>query len=236
MTQIKKENLLELRNEEHAASLYSELTAQQAAIKKRKLAKYVDKEAVKKEIIRMTRVGTIRYGFQLCLIEVATLSSIICFKYMIDFLKSPDDFSQAYAISLFAIFTLLRLVAILTRSYYDMHVYNYFRFAQTKIQCWLFDLTCDLRQWQIKDEKKAQVVNVMTKDIDIFVEGSWQFPYLMTVPINTLLSAIFLFRMYGAVVIVCYLSMAGLLVMQYLTNNYLAKVQYKSLTLADTRI
>lgn len=64
----------------------------------------------------------------------------------------------------------------------------------------------------------------MTKDIDIFVDGSWQFPYLVTVPINTCLSAIFLFNMYGSVVIVCYISMAGLLVMQYLTNKYLAGV------------
>ena len=76
----------------------------------------------------------------------------------------------------------------------------------------------------------------MTKDIDIFVNGSWQFPYLMTVPINTVISAIFLFNMYGYVVIVCYLCMAGLLVMQYFTNKYIAKVQYKSLTLADSRI
>ena len=184
----------------------------------------------------MTRFGTIKYGLMLCVIEITTLGSIIVFKFMIDFLKEPQDYSQTYAIALFLIFSILRLVALLIRSYYDMHVYNYFRFVQTKIQCWLFELTCELRQWQIKDEKKAQVVNVMTKDIDIFVEGSWQFPYLMTVPINTVLSAIFLFRMYGLVVIVCYLSMAGLLVMQYFTNKYIAKVQFASLTLADSRI
>ena len=58
----------------------------------------------------------------------------------------------------------------------------------------------------------------------------------MTVPINTVLSAIFLFSMYGYVVIVCYVSMAGLLIMQYFTNKYIAKVQYRALTLADSRI
>ena len=42
--------------------------------------------------------------------------------------------------------------------------------------------------------------------------------------------------MYGYVVIVCYLSMAGLLILQYYSNNYIAKVQYKFLTIADTRI
>ena len=56
-------------------------------------------------------------------------------------------------------------------------------------------MTCELRQWQIKDEKKAQVVNVLTKDMEIFVRGSWQFPYLFTVPLNTVLSAVFLFHM-----------------------------------------
>ena len=155
---------------------------------------------------------------------------------MIDYLKEPAAHGETYAYSLFCLFAGLRITTILTRSYYDMHVYNYFRFVQTKIQCWLFELTCDLRQWQIKDEKKAQVVNVMTKDIYIFVNGSWQFPYLVTVPINTCLSAIFLFNMYGSVVIVCYLSMAALLALQYYTNKYLAKIKYESLTYADKRI
>lgn len=103
----------------------------------------------------MTRYGTIKYGMQLCVVEVTTLSSIFVFKLMIDFLKDPEKYSHAYAVCLFVLFASLRIVTILGRSYYDMHVYNYFRFVQTKIQCWLFDLTCDLRQWQIKDEKKA---------------------------------------------------------------------------------
>ena len=90
---------------------------------------YVEKEAVKQEIMRMTRYGTIKYGLQLCVVEITTLSSIIVFKYMIDFLKEPEEYSQTYAIGLFLIFTTLRMVTILSRSYYDMHVYNYFRFA-----------------------------------------------------------------------------------------------------------
>lgn len=197
---------------------------------------YIEKHAVKQEIMRMTKVGTLKYGLVLFIIEISTLGSIFVFKFMIDFLKEPEEYGQTYAITLFLLFTILRLIAILGRSYYDCHVYNYFRFVQTKVQCWLFELICELRQWQIKDEKKAQVVNVMTKDIDIFVEGSWQFPYLMTVPVNTVLSAIFLFKMYGLVVIVCYFSMAGLLLMMYFTNKYMAKIQLTSKTKADTRI
>jgi len=39
--------------------------------------------------------------------------------------------------------------------------------------------------------------------------------------------------MYGAVVLLCYLAMAGLLLMQYCTNKYIAKVQLSSLKFAD---
>ena len=67
----------------------------------------------------------------------------------------------------------------------------------------------------------------MTKDIDIFVEGSYLFPYLFTVPFNTVISAIFLFNMFGAIIIVCYVIMAGLLVLQYFTNKYIATLQFK---------
>ena len=65
----------------------------------------------------------------------------------------------------------------------------------------------------MKEEKKAQVVNILTKDIDIFVNGSDKFPYLITVPINTILSAIFLFSMYRYIVLVCYFAMFLLLIM-----------------------
>jgi hypothetical protein len=46
---------------------------------------------------------------------------------------------------IFLSFTLLRLIAIFARSYYDLDVYNYFRYVQTQIQVWLFDLTCQLK-------------------------------------------------------------------------------------------
>ena len=87
--QIRKENLLELNEEESAESLYAELTSEQAALKAsagKTTRGYVDKEAVKKEIIRMTRNGMIRYGLLLSIVEMTTLGSIIVFKFMIDFL------------------------------------------------------------------------------------------------------------------------------------------------------
>ena len=191
---------------------------------------------MKKAIREMTLYGTLKYGMVLCIVEITMLGSIFCFKLMIDYLEEPHEHGRAYAVFLFILFAICRILTVLGRSHYDLHVYNYFRFVQTKIQCWLFDLTCSLRQWQIRDEKKAQVINVMTNDIDIFVNGSWQFPYLVTVPINTVISAIFLFQMYGVVIIVCYLTMAGLLGMQYCTNKYIGKVQYEAQTVADKRV
>jgi hypothetical protein len=48
---------------------------------------------------------------------------------MIDYLQDPDAFSQSRAYQLFFAFAFLRLLNILARSYYDLHVYNYFRFV-----------------------------------------------------------------------------------------------------------
>ena len=144
--QLKKENLLYLRDKEYASSLYEELKSEQKRIKSESDI-YVEFDEVHKEIMRLTRWGILKYGLILCVMEFATLGSILVLKLMIDFLKDPTDYGQAYAIALFIFFCTLRIVAILSRSYYDMHVYNYFRFVQTKVQCWLFELTCSLRQW-----------------------------------------------------------------------------------------
>ena len=110
---------------------------------------------------------------QLSMVEISTLASIYVFKLIIDFLGDPDAYTQNYAYMLFGAFAILRMITILSRSYYDLHVYNYFKFVQNKIQCWLFDLSCNMRQYQIGESKKAQLINILTKDIDIFVNGSW---------------------------------------------------------------
>lgn len=67
------------------------------------------------------------------------------------------------------------------------------------------------------------MVNILTKDIEIFVNGSWQFPYLLTVPINTALSIAFLYSMFGYIMVVCYAAMVLLLLMQFYTNDCIAK-------------
>jgi hypothetical protein len=45
---------------------------------------------------------------------------------------------------------------------------------------------------------------------------------LIVVPVNTAISAVILFRMYGAVVILCYVAMLALLALQYFSNKRLA--------------
>ena len=97
------------------------------------------------EINRLTLRGILVYGGELCIVEISTLGSILMFKLMIDYLKEPALYSDTYAYGIFAVFATLRMITMMARSYYDLHVYNYFRFVQTKIQCWIFDMTCNMR-------------------------------------------------------------------------------------------
>lgn len=76
----------------------------------------------------------------------------------------------------------------------------------------------------------------MTNDISVFTDGSWCFPYLIVVPLNTALSAVILFYMYGRVVIMCYVTMALLLVLQYWSNKKLAQLNYDKKAETDKRI
>lgn len=80
------------------------------------------------------------------------------------------------------------------------------------------------------------MINILTKDIQVFVNGSWQFPYLIVVPTNTLLSAYILYSMYGSVVVLCYITMAGLLLIQYFSNKKLADLQFDNCQVTDQRI
>jgi hypothetical protein len=63
----------------------------------------------------------------------------------------------------------------------------------------------------MQESKRAAIVNILTKDIETFVSGSWQFPYLVVVPLNTLISILILYGMFGYVILFSYLAMIGLL-------------------------
>ena len=148
--QIKPEDLCLIAEKETARELYNEVKVRQRAEMDRaqnQQRAYRELDAVRKEVKSMTIWGIIKYGFQLSIVEVSTLCSIFVFKLIIDFLKTPEAFTTTYSIGLFAAFACLRLITIMARSFYDLHVYNYFRFVQTKVQCWLFELTCTMRQY-----------------------------------------------------------------------------------------
>lgn len=89
----------------------------------------------------------LKYGFQLALVEILTICSIYLVKVIIDFLQNREAPFIGYAIFLFSFFTLTRLFAVFIRNYYDLHVYNYFRFVQTAIQAWIFEDVSKLRLW-----------------------------------------------------------------------------------------
>lgn len=52
-----------------------------------------------------------------------------------------------YSVALFVFFSVTRWLAIMIRTYYDLHVYNFYRFVQTVIQCWIFEDVVKLRSW-----------------------------------------------------------------------------------------
>lgn len=56
------------------------------------------------------------------------------------------------------------------------------------------------------------------------------------VPVNTIISAVILGKMYGPVVILCYLTMLGLLALQYVSNKRLANLQFENCKVTDQRI
>lgn len=158
----------------------------------------------------MVRDGILWYGGQLFVCEISSITSIYLLKLIIDHLASEER-SLSWGILLFVLFTTFRLLAILARGYYDLHVYNYFKFVTTKVQCWLFEAVCNLPQWQIGHEKTSLLMNILTKDVEVFVDGSWAYPYLIMVPVNTLISAILLYSMFGSLIAVCYIGMLILL-------------------------
>ena len=84
---------------------------------------------IKKAIWDMTKHGILRFGLQLTIVEITTISSILLLKTIISMLSSPGEYSMPYKVLIFVLFTVLRLIAIFARSYYDLDVYNYFRYV-----------------------------------------------------------------------------------------------------------
>ena len=79
------------------------------------------------------------------------------------------------------------------------------------MQCLVLEMAFALPLWKAGDGNLGQLINILTKDIDVFVNSSWAYPYLFTVPLNTVISACFLYGEFGAASLVCYLGMILLL-------------------------
>jgi hypothetical protein len=89
LEQIKPEDLVLLHKTETARDLYGKITDRQRVEQSKALAKgkpLTEKEAVKREIWRLTNWGIIKYGGILCIMEISSLASIFVFKLIIDFL------------------------------------------------------------------------------------------------------------------------------------------------------
>jgi ABC-type multidrug transport system fused ATPase/permease subunit len=141
-----------------------------------------------------------------------------------------------YPYALFIAFCLFRLIAIVLRNYYDLHVYNYFKYVENAIKAQLYTDVQRFKQWQMQENKRAAILNILTKDSETFVTGSWQFPYLVVVPVNTLISICILYNMFGPIILLSYLAMIGLLVLQYWSNKWIADLQYALKKQTDSRI
>ena len=79
-------------------------------------------------------------------------------------------------------------------------------------------------QWKVGHDKASRLVNILTKDIEVFVDGSWSYPYLIMVPLNTVVSASILLSLFGPVALVCYLGMFLLIVLQVYSNKVIANL------------
>ena len=94
--------------------------------------------SIKKTIWKLVLEGMLKYGIQLTIVELCTIAAIYNIKVIIDYLNSGDEPFAYYSLTIFISFNVLRLLAIVIRNYYDLHVYNFYRYVQTAIQSWVF--------------------------------------------------------------------------------------------------
>ena len=74
-----------------------------------------------------------KYGAQLAAVELMTIAAIYSIKYIIEFLNDRKELFEGYALFLFLVFAVTRWLAIIIRNYYDLHVFNYYRYVQTAV-------------------------------------------------------------------------------------------------------
>ena len=84
---------------------------------------------------------------QLVAVELSTIAAIYIIRLIIDYLHDGKEPYSGYPLVLFLSFNFFRFFAIIIRNYYDLHVYNFFRYVQTAVQAWIFEDVAKLRLW-----------------------------------------------------------------------------------------
>lgn len=92
--------------------------------------------------------GMLKYGLQLVTVELCTIAAIYTIRLIIDYLHDSLEPIPRYHFILFFSFNFFRMVSILIRNYYDLHVYNFFRYVQTAIQGWIFEEVNKIPLWR----------------------------------------------------------------------------------------
>lgn len=84
---------------------------------------------IKQTVWKLTIRGMLKYGLQLVTVELCTIAAIYTIRLIIDYLHEHNAPFVNYNWFLLLTFTLFRFAAILVRNYYDLHVYNYYRYV-----------------------------------------------------------------------------------------------------------
>jgi hypothetical protein len=135
--EVKAEYLLIISDEEKAKNLYQKWCVN---LKNKG-------QLLKQTVWKLTFQGMFKYGFLLCIVECCTIIAIYMIRLIIDYLHDQKEPFFHYHFVLFLTFNCSRSVAILVRNYYDLHVYNFFRYVQTAIQAWIFEDILELNLW-----------------------------------------------------------------------------------------
>jgi len=91
-------------------------------------------------IKKLTISGIAKYSLQLIVVEVSMIISIYMIRVILDYIqhRTEQEYAAYYPYMLFVVFCVFRIVAIAMRNYYDLHVYNYFKYVENAIKAYLF--------------------------------------------------------------------------------------------------
>ena len=91
-------------------------------------------------IKKLTITGIAKYSLQLVVVEISMIISIYLIRVILDYIQARGVtfYPGWYPYALFVAFCIFRMIAISMRNYYDLHVYNYFKYVENAIKAYLF--------------------------------------------------------------------------------------------------